>query len=353
MAADPYIVNYDQTLSEFGLAQSRLWPSDTLCITIAGANTARTAILKFQACFPDSIIGFRPNPSVANIHFIKYSLDFMKHRFLAITRGATQDNLSLDKLLSFPIPIPPLETQRRIASILSAYDDLIEVHTRRIAIFEEMARRLYDEWFIKFRFPGHTTTTFVETAKGCAPAGWPGHTLSDLLELRYGKALKANERVSGPFPVYGSSGIVGWHNKNLVEGPGIIVGRKGNVGSVHWSREPFYPIDTVFYVHTSWPKTFVFYVLQSQNFLNSDSAVPGLNKSQAIRASINLPPMILALEFHRYVNEYFQFIEKLRDINKNLRATRDLLLPKLISGEIDLSGAEHTANGAAERVAAE
>jgi type I restriction enzyme S subunit len=63
--------------------------------------------------------------------------------------------------------------------------------------------------------------------------------------------------------------------------------------------------------------------------------------------------MILALEFHRYVNEYFQFIEKLRDINKNLRATRDLLLPKLISGEIDLSGAEHTANGAAERVAAE
>jgi type I restriction enzyme S subunit len=114
MAADPYIVNYSQTLSEFGFAQSRLWPSETLCITIAGANTARTAILKFAACFPDSIIGFRPNPAKSDIHFVKYSLDLMRERFLSITHGATQDNLSLDKLMAFPIMTPPLEMQRRI-----------------------------------------------------------------------------------------------------------------------------------------------------------------------------------------------------------------------------------------------
>lgn len=89
MAADPYIVTYNHTLSEFGLAQSRLWPANTLCITIAGANTARTAILKIGACFPDSIIGFRPTREKSNIHFVKYSLDLMKNRFLAITRGAT------------------------------------------------------------------------------------------------------------------------------------------------------------------------------------------------------------------------------------------------------------------------
>src|SRR5260370_6481648 len=205
---------------------------------------------------------------------------------------------------------------------------------------KEIADRLFHEWFVKFRFPGHTTTTFVETAKARTPAEWSRRTLSDLIELRYGKALKADQRVPGPFPVYGSSGVVGWHNNYLVEGPGIVVGRKGNVGSVHWSREAFYPIDTVFYVSTSWPKTFVFHVLQSQQFLNSDSAVPGLNRDQALRSSINLPPIALAIEFHRHANEYFQFMAKLGDINKNLRAARDLLLPRLISGEIDLAASD-------------
>ena len=107
MGADPYIISYSQTYTEFGLQQSKLWPPNTLCITIAGANTAVTAILKFEACFPDSIIGFVPDEKKADLHFVKYSLDLMKNKFLAVTRGATQDNLSLDKLLSFPLAPPP------------------------------------------------------------------------------------------------------------------------------------------------------------------------------------------------------------------------------------------------------
>jgi type I restriction enzyme S subunit len=267
--------------------------------------------------------------------------------------GASNPTLNRNHLHLLEVLLPDLEPQRRIASILSTYDDLIEVNDRRIAILEEMARRLFDEWFVKFRFPGHTQTIFAETAKGRAPDGWSGRTLSDLIELKYGKALKADERVPGQFPVFGSSGIVGSHNESLVAGPGIIVGRKGNVGSVHWSRESFYPIDTVFYVLTTWPVAFVFYVLKSQNFLNSDSAVPGLKRDQALHMPINLPPKALAVEFHRHASEYFQLMHTLADTNKTLRAERDLLLPKLISGEIDLSSAECQAEATAQQAAAE
>lgn len=143
MAADPYIMSSSQTYSEFGFQQSKIWPRDTLCITIAGANTAKTAILKIDACFPDSVVGFIPDHSKADLHFVKYSLDLMRHRFLSVSRGATQDNLSLDKLLSFPILTPDVDEQRRIGRILAAYDELIENGHRRIRILEAMARVLY------------------------------------------------------------------------------------------------------------------------------------------------------------------------------------------------------------------
>ena len=158
MEADPYITGYSQTYTEFGLQRSKLWPPNTLCMTIAGANTAETAILKFEACFPDSIVGFIPDEKKADLHFVKYSLDLMKDKFRAVTRGATQDNLSLDKLLSFPLPTPPLTVQRRIAGILSAYDELIENNQRRIKILEEMARSLYREWFVYWS-PSHESAS--------------------------------------------------------------------------------------------------------------------------------------------------------------------------------------------------
>lgn len=238
------------------------------------------------------------------------------------------------------IPVPPLPTQQRIAAILSAYDNLIENNTRRIAILEEMARRLYEEWFVHFRFPGHEEVEFVGDGDDRRPAGWELGLLSDYIELKYGKALKASERVEGSFPVYGSSGIVGSHNLSLVNGPGIIVGRKGNVGSVFWSDEPFYPIDTVYFVQTSLPLQHVYFNLQMQNFLNNDAAVPGLNRQQAYSLPFVRPPNALLRRFVDVCQPTFAAHRMLRHKNANLRAQRDLLLPKLVSGEIDVSGAE-------------
>ena len=223
-----------------------MWPAGTLCITIA-ANIADTAILAIDACFPDSIIGFIPDEDKADAKFIKYLFDAMlQDRAKQISPGAAQDNLSQAKLLSLKFPVPTITEQRQIASILSAYDDLIENNRRRIQLLEEAGRLLYKEWFVHLRFPGHERVTITDGV----PEGWEKSTVGQTAPLKYGKALRKDRRIPGPFPVYGSSGIVGTHEKALVPGPGVIVGRKGNVGSVYWCKSDFHPIDTVYYVES-------------------------------------------------------------------------------------------------------
>ncbi len=145
-AADLHLSEYAQTYSEAGLAQSKLWKPGTLCITIA-ANIAESAILSISGCFPDSVVGFVADDEKADVRFIKYYLDTLKVQMQNISRGTTQDNLSLEKLLGFDLYVPSVRTQRAIADVLSTYDELIENSSRRIRVLEAMARALYFEWF--------------------------------------------------------------------------------------------------------------------------------------------------------------------------------------------------------------
>ncbi len=149
-AAGLYIRTYSQTYNEAGLEQSKLWQPGTLCITIA-ANIADTAILGMPACFPDSVIGFIPDETKVDVKFIKYYFDLFQKVFQQISQGAAQDNLSAEKLLRLKIPTPPLPIQKKIGTILSAYDDLIENNLKRIKLLEEMAQITYEEWFLHQR----------------------------------------------------------------------------------------------------------------------------------------------------------------------------------------------------------
>jgi type I restriction enzyme, S subunit len=327
-----YITNYQQTYSEEGLAQSRIWNTGTLCITIA-ANIADTAILGIEACFPDSIIGFIPDPDKADVRFIKYFFDSsLKKRYQKFTQGAAQDNLSQEKLLSLELDVPDIHVQTHIASILSAYDDLIENNRRRIGLLEEAARLLYREWFVDLRFPGHERVRIVDGV----PEGWERKTIGKIAPLNYGKALKEENRNIGEFPVYGSSGIVGCHDKALVEGPCIIVGRKGNVGSVYWSTKGCWPIDTVYYIDKQQTSSYIYYALQSMTFMSTDVAVPGLNRDFAQSRFLFVPPSPLLKVFEENMIPVRLQLDTLDRYNSQLSRARDLLLPRLMSGEIEV-----------------
>lgn len=285
------------------------------------------------------LVSYRADPDKLDNRFLLYSFlsDYLQAQIKALGSGATVEHMRVPDAQKLLIRLPPLAVQKQIGDILSAYDDLIENNTRRIAILEEMARRLYQEWFVHFRYPGYEKVKLVDSELGEIPEGWSLGRLQDFVELAYGKALKANDREEGPCPVFGSSGVVGTHSASLVDGPGIIVGRKGNVGSVHWSDEAFWPIDTVYFVRTDLSLFFVFFNLMNQNFLNNDAAVPGLNRNQAYSLPFLLPDEALVDAFDRVCGPLFAQHRVLRLKNTNLRTQRDLLLPRLISGEIDVS----------------
>jgi type I restriction enzyme S subunit len=280
-----------------------------------------------------------------NPRFVGYflrTLDFGRQNVAGAVPGVNRNVLHM-----MTVRIPPVPHQERIAAVLSIYEDLIENNVRRIKILEEMAQAIYREWFVHFRFPGHKKVKLVNSPLGPIPQGWSVTKLGEVLELAYGKALKAENRRTGNVPVYGSSGIVGFHDEPLVSGPGIIVGRKGNVGTVHWSEGDFFPIDTVFYVQTNLPLRYTYHNLQTQNFISGDAAVPGLSRTQAYSLPILVPAESALMRFNGLAEDFFALARNLEEKNRKLRQTRDLLLPKLISGDLDVSDLDIQVEGLA------
>lgn len=287
--------------------------------SLSGANIARQ-------------VGLVPlNPKV-DARFVMYYLRSPKGRGELFTRtqGAVQQVINLADLKKVRVPFVQQEKQKRIADILSAYDDLIENNRRRIQLLEQAARLLYKEWFVHFRFPRHEHVKI----KNGVPDGWEKKPLGEIGKLNYGKALRADNRVSGPIPVYGSSGVVGTHVKALVEGPGIIVGRKGNVGSVYWSDSDFFPIDTVYFIESASSSFYLYYSLLHTQFISTDVAVPGLNRDFAHSRRILLAQANMRSLFEELVTPIHAQISTIRRYNEVLSQARDLLLPRLMNGEI-------------------
>ena len=278
-------------------------------------------------------------PDATSKRFLYYSFNSstVRNQIQATANGAKVRHTSPSRIQDVVIHLPPLQVQRKIATVLATYDELIENNLRRIEILDEMAQAIYREWFVDFRYPGHEAHDVVDSTLGPIPEGWAVLPLGDRMELAYGKALKKDDREGGEVAVYGSSGVIGWHDTALVSGPGIIVGRKGNVGAIHWSDVDFHPIDTTFYVKTDVSLPYVFQNLRNQNFINSDAAVPGLNRNQAYANPLLVPSLAVLDLFDAAMTPMIELRQNLEGQNRNLRGTRDLLLPKLISGEIDVS----------------
>jgi type I restriction enzyme S subunit len=209
-------------------------------------------------------------------------------------------------LRSFPVLLPPLPEQKAIASILSSLDDKIELNRRMNETLEAMARAIFKDWFVDFGptrakqegraayLPEHLWSLFPEAIdpETGLPIGWEESKLEDFMELAYGKSLTAKNRLPGDVVVYGSGGETGFHNEALISSPAVIVGRKGTVGSVYWEDRPVFPIDTVFYVIPKRTSLFFCYQLlinQPLPNMNTDAAVPGLNRNNVYRLEFPYP----------------------------------------------------------------
>ena len=363
-AADLYIMGYSQTYNEKGLSQSKLWQPGTLLITIA-ANIAETAILGIEACFPDSIVGFVADPNKADVRFIKYYIDTVKLRMQNISKGTTQDNLSVDKLLAFDFLTPPLHVQRKIAAILSAYDDLIENNTRRIKLLEQAAHDLYREWFVHFRFPGHEDVEMVESELGTIPQGWEVGVFSDIADILSGGTpkTKVEEYWDGDIPFFspkdaGSSFYVMATERNITElgvskcnsrlypKDTVFITARGTVGTVRMPPVAMAMNQSCYALvgKNGIPQYFIFLMICDRAEHLQQQAHGAVFDTIIVdtfhRLEVVTPPQLLVQEFIELVTPVFNQILNLLQRNEKLRETRDLLLPRLVSGEVDVSELE-------------
>jgi type I restriction enzyme, S subunit len=263
------------------------------------------------------------------------------------TIGSSQSAFTIVLLKQMEIGLPPLPVQRRIAGILSAYDDLIENNQRRIKILEEMARSLYRESFVNFRFPGHEKVPLVDSPLGPIPKGWVVGRLDDVLVLQRGFDLPKTDRVEGTVPILAATGVTGFHVEAKVKAPGIVTGRSGTIGDVLYVQEDFWPLNTVLWVK-DFPQAeplYAYYVLSSLDLkqFNSGAAVPTLNRNDIHGFDTLIPPRTLQKRFQEIAGAMHAQTRILELQIQNLRRTRDLLLPRLLSGQVELPGTEAAA----------
>jgi len=242
------------------------------------------------------------------------------------------------------------DQQKKIAAVLSALDAKIDCNNRINAELEAMAKALYDYWFVQFGFPdahgkpfksSGGKTVYNATLKREIPEAWSNGTLADLISFEYGKSLKADIRTGNGYPVIGSNGVVDYHAEFLVTGPGIVVGRKGTVGAVTYLHDNFFPIDTTYYVKPVVDIEFIYlkYLRSSQGLekMNSDSAVPGLNREAALRTSAAIPSVTLIKQFELKLTPAFKKLHEIEQENHLLAQLRDWLLPLLMNGQVTVA----------------
>jgi len=294
---------------------------------------------------PDDLSGSNLTENAAKITNISTDID---HRYLMYylrgplgqsaiqnrTGGTSQPKLALYRIANIDFPFKPLMEQQAIASILTSYDDMIENNRRRIQILEQAARLLYKEWFVHLRFPGHEHTKIIDGV----PAGWEKKPLGALLTLQRGFDLPVSRRKEGCFPIYASTGINGYHAEAKVKGPGVVTGRSGSLGTVMFVSGDFWPLNT-----TLWIKEFKLVGPHYANHLlanmkleqyNGGAAVPTLNRNDVHRVEVLSPPSLLLRMFEDQSHDIAKQIDALTSMNLKLSEARDLLLPKLMTGEV-------------------
>ena len=314
------------------------WAYDTEAVLLAGNNasgnyTAKYYKGKFNAYQRVYIIE-TADAERLNTRYLCYAMNQQLRLLKTMSSGSTTKFLTLGMLHGLDIPLPVIEVQDSIVTILSSYDDLIENNQKQIKLLEEAAQRLYKEWFVDLRFPGHETTPIVDGV----PEGWTSMAVTDFLEIKYGKDHKALE--GGNVPVYGSGGVMRKVNKILHSGESVLIPRKGSLNNILLVSGDFWTIDTMFFSIPKRPNVakYVYLFLKSVDMyaMNIGAAVPSMTVKILDGMRVLCPVSELLELFEKVAGPYFSVIELLKKKNDSLSEARELLLPKLMSGEIEV-----------------
>ena len=256
--------------------------------------------------------------------------------------GATMLNLNTSILANVPLHLPPLPTQQKIASILSAYDDLIENNRRQIKLLEEAALKLYKEWFVKLNFHGHETTKIADGV----PDGWKKEKIDIVFDIKYGKNLPTTEiQKSGKYPVYGANGIIGYYDKKNCSQKVVLITSRGNgSGDVLCTKQKesfvtnnsFIVLPNKDFQYLDF--SFNYGLMKNLDFraIRTGSAQPQLTNNSISMLNVIIPDKNLIARYSKIGMKLYEKIDLLEIQIQQLQLARDKLLPKLMNGEIEV-----------------
>ncbi|MCI6591921.1 MAG: restriction endonuclease subunit S [Spirochaetia bacterium] len=268
----------------------------------------------------------KENVSKEYLYYVLADDEFFKYS-MTTSKGTKMPRGDKTSIMNYPINLPPLPTQQKIAAILSSLDDKIELNNKINTNLEQQAGTLFKNWFVDF-----------EPFGGKMPEGWKVGKLSDLITVKYGKDHKKLE--DGNYPVYGSGGIMRKVDKYLYDKESVLIPRKGTLNNVFYINEPFWSVDTMFYTEMKKENIakYVYFFVKGKdlNAMNAGSAVPSMTTEILNVIEVVIPSDEYLEKFENIVSPMFKHIKQCIIENENLASIRDTLLPKLMNGEIKI-----------------
>ncbi len=354
-----YLYKTKQYVNEYGASFSRLLKKGSLIMATSG-TLGYTIFLGVRGCIHDGWL-YMSNFNGIEKNFLFYYLKNNTKYFYNRAYGAAIQNVNTDILRSLPLDLPPLEVQREIATILSNYDNLIENNTKRIEILEKIAKLIYDEWFVKFKFPGHEKVKMVDSAFGKIPEGWKVKCISSLcdinklsikpdnapksikyVDIRSVKEGKINEIRKIEF-----KNAPGRARRIVRNGDIIWSGVRPNLRAyalvLHPPQNLIASTGFIVISPTNIPYSFAYNGMIMDKFVQflvnvaKGAAYPAVSPLDLGEHKIILPPDGILNKFDNICNRIYENVHQLKEKNIWLQKTRDLLLPKLISGQVDVS----------------
>ena len=305
-------------------------------------------------CLGQRTLLIRCNKAKVDPAYVSYLLNGpqVQATIYGMTNGATVPHLNMKDVRTLPIPeIPPLSTQRKIAAILSAYDDLIQNNTRRISILEEMAQMIYREWFVNFRFPGHEKVRMVESEMGPIPKGWSVERLDGLAFVTMGQSPPSEHYNSTGEGLPFHQGVADFGTRfpvdrtyctllsRIAEGGDILMSVRAPVGRLNITLKKIVIGRGLCAIRSMFDRQSLLFQQLKEKFHEEDSMGSGtifkaVTKEDVCGMKFLQPEAEIGGKFAELMRPIFRQLEVLAKKNTNLRTTRDLLLPKLVSGEV-------------------
>ena len=299
---------------------------DTEAIILAGNNAEGNFHIqhytgKFNA-YQRTYVIESTDVSKVDTKYLYYALKTCLLHFKQISQGSATKFLTAKILNSFELPIPEIKIQKKIAGTLGNLDEKIRTNTEINENLADQAQAIYQQYFVTDADPN-----------------WPLGHLSDLIDVKYGKDHK--KLANGAYPVFGSGGIMRYVERPLYEKESVLIPRKGTLNNVMYVNQPFWSVDTMFYTEMKQANVakFVYHYVKSKDLasMNAGSAVPSMTTAILNAMELRIPSADALLQFENSVAPMYEMINQSEDQSHKLAELRDSLLPKLMSGEIDVT----------------